>query len=46
MIGYHCKLALGSYMETTPFFSLFEMTWLIFTGWLPGLTNCLTGAII
>ena len=46
MIGYHCKITIGSWLETIPFFSLFEMTWLVITGWLPGFTDCLQGAMI
>ena len=46
MVGYHCNLDIGSWLITQPFFGLFEMTWLVVIGWLPGFTDCLPGAII
>jgi len=46
MIGYHCNIDIGSWLITQPFFSLFEMTWLVVTGWLPGFTGCLPGGLL
>ena len=46
MIGYHCNIDIGSWLITQPFFSLFEMTWLVVTGWLPGFTDCLAGGLV
>jgi len=45
MIGYHCNISIGSWFEIQSFFTLFEMTWLIFIGWIPEFTNCLPGGL-
>ena len=46
MIGYHCKLTIGEVLESIQFFTLFDMTWLLVTGWILEEFNCLPGGLI
>ena len=47
MIGAHCKVLVGTAIESTQFYLPFELTWLVhIVGWLPGNTNCLIGGLI
>jgi len=46
MFMYHCKVVIASDMLEIMSFNLFQMAWLLTSGWLPVSTPCLPGALI
>ena len=46
MIGAHCKVLVGTVIESRQFYLPFEIQWLVKIGWMPGTTNCLLGGLL
>lgn len=46
MLVYHCKVSVAADILEIMSFNLIKMTWLLTSGWLPGSTPCLPGALI
>ena len=46
MVGFHCKMKIGEAIESTQFFLLFEVPWLVMIGWMKASTECLRGGLI